>query len=289
MSVVSTAKDFIVVRSLVVPFMNTQLNIFQLASKGIGLKAINEGYRNKFGEIDLYNENVKKVIKLEAQIQLAGKDKNRVNILKQQRQTIWDQNARMCIAPLIAEGAYKNISEGITDLDVSITSGRLGDWVEKQVSRLPSKVQTIAKYGIVSKDTALYKGANKAVQYGDFIAKSILYDDLIKVKGLTHDQAIVKVNEEFVNFSFMSGRVRTGLEAIGATWFMTYKIRSMKIALGIIRDNPVRGLLVSAAVDGGPVVDNIVGKAFDGTMPYSVGWDMLWDAPEMLPWLNMTK
>lgn len=285
MNTISTAKDFIVVRSLVVPFMNTQSNVFQLVNRGVGTKQIMRGYKEKFAEIEKLNQNLKKIMGLQARIRLKGADKNQVAILKQQIQVLEDENERFSVSPLVKEGAYKNISEGITELDVSITDGKFGDWVENQLNRLPTGVKTVAKYGLLSKDTALYKGANKAVQYGDFVAKSIYYDDL-RAKGLSHDAAMVKVNEEFINFSLLPGRMRTGLEAVGATWFLTFKIRSMKVALQMMRENPVRSLAAVGVfgLDSGPVTDNVAAKALEGTLPYSLGWDMLWDAPSINPW-----
>lgn len=286
--VVSTAKDIIVVRSLVVPYMNTQANVFQLSTRGIGFKQMLNEYPNKLSEIEQYNKNAKKLIRLDTQIELAGTDKNRVAVLNQQKQVILDQNKRFSIAPLIDAGAYKNISEGITDLDVDLTTGRLGEWVENQTNKLPNGVQTVAKYGLLSKDTALYKGANKAVQYGDFIAKTIYYDSLI-AKGLTHDAAMKLVNEEFVNFSVLPGRTRTAMESYGATWFLTFKIRIMKIAMNQLRENPARALIVGSTVGdlGSPVADNLVSVIADDRLGYSLGWEMMFGSAGLNPWLNV--
>lgn len=286
---ISTAKDLIVVRSLVVPLMNTQSNVFQLVNRGIGTKQIMKGYREKFVEIDKLNENLKKIEGLKTRILLAATDKNRVAILKQQIQVLEDENKRFSVAPLVEAGAYKNISEGITELDASITDGRFGDWVESKLNKLPAGVQTVAKYGLLSKDTALYRGANKAVQYGDFVAKSIYYDDLT-AKGMSHDDAMARVNEEFVNFSLLPGRTRTYLEGMGATWFLTFKIRSVKVALQTMRENPVRSFAMVGILgnESGPITDNVLGKLAEGTLPYSLGWDMLWDAPSMNPWIAAT-
>jgi hypothetical protein len=289
MNTISSAKDMIVIRSLVVPFMNTQSNVFQLVNRGVGTKQIMKGYKEKFAEIDKLNDNLKKIKGLQARILLAATDKNKVAILKQQIQVLEDENKRFSVDPLVEAGAYKSISEGITELDVSITDGKFGDWFESQLNKLPTGVQTVAKYGLLSKDTAIYKGANKATQYGDFIAKSIYYDDLT-AKGMNHDQAMARVNEEFVNFSLLPGRARTYLEAMGATWFLSFKIRSIKVALQMMRENPVRSLAMTQAlgVNSGPLTDNLIGKIYQGTLPYSLGWDMLWDAPGMNPWITVT-
>ena len=289
-TVISTAKNNIVVRSLVVTYMNLQANVIQLTTRGVGPKAIIRGYRDKFQEIEKYNKNGKKLIELDTQIRMAAHNRNREAILKSQRQAIYDENARMSIAPLIEAGAYKNLSEGITDLDVELTSGRFLDWIEKQMNKLPSGVNTVAKYGIVAKDTALYKGANKAVQYGDFLAKSVLYDHLLE-SGMTHDEAIAKINEEFVNYSNMPGRTRSYLDSLGFTWFMTFKIRIMKIALQIMQENPVRAMLIAKTVGdlGSPVEDNLASVIAQDRLDYALGWDMLFGSPELNPWINMTE
>lgn len=290
-SVVSFAKDTIVIRSMVVLYMNMQANVVQLATRGVSTKTMIRAYRDKFQEIEQYNENEKALILLDTQIRLAGNNKNRVRILETQKKTILDENARMSIAPVIASGAYKNISEGITDLDVELTSGKLGAWLESQMNKLPVGVQTVTKYGLLAKDTALYKGANKAVQYGDFLAKSIMYDHLLTEQGMTDEQAINRINEEFVNFSVLPGRTRSYLEGIGATWFMTFKIRIMKIAMGIMRENPARALIVANSVGefGSPVADNLATVAAQDRLDYSLGWDMLFGSPELNPWVNMSN
>lgn len=290
---VSSAKDLIVVRSLIVPYLNTQANVFQLTTRGVGFRQIMKGYQNKFAEIEQYNENAKKLIELDARIALAGTNKNRVAVLTQQKQSILDQNKRMSIAPLIEAGAYKNISEGITDLDVDLTSGRLSDWIENQVNRLPKGLQTAAKYGMLSKDTALYKGANKAVQYGDFIAKSIYFDHLTGKEGMAmmDEQALSRINEEFVNFSVLPGRTRSYLESMGLTWFLSFKIRIMKIAIQQMRENPVRSLITATTVGalGSPINDNLASVVVDGRIDYALGPEMLFGSPNLNPWAQVME
>lgn len=286
---VSTAKDIIVVRSLVVPAANAQSNVIQLMTRGVPQKRILKGFREKLAEVEQYNKNRTKVIELEARLRLAGNNPNKIKILEQKIKAVEDLNKRMSVAPLIAAGQYKNLSEGITDFDVDITSGRLGDYVEKITDKLPNGADRAAKYALVSKSTKIYQVANRAVQYGDFIAKSIYFDHLMST-GLTEEQAMVKVTEEFVNFSVPQGRTRSYLETIGATWFMAFKIRAAKIGLQMLREQPVRSFAVNAALPdiGSPVQDNIFSVIADDRLGYAVGWDMLFGAPELNPWINLT-
>lgn len=151
--------------------------------------------------------------------------------------------------------------------------------------------------GIVSKSTKVYQVANRATQYGDFLAKSIYYDYLRGynhrhgqfIDGLSHEEAIARVNEEFVNFSFLPGRVRSGLERYGLMWFMAFKIRIMKIALRQIRENPMRALAVNSLLpdEGSPIQDNLGSVIADGRIDYALGYEMGLNAPSMNPWINL--
>lgn len=287
-SAVATAKDVIVVRSLAIPALNLQSNVVQLATNGVPVKAIMKGFRNKLAEVEEFQGNISKRIELEAKLRLAASDANQRRILRDQIQVLDDLNNRMTIAPLIRAGAFKNLSEGMTDLDVAITSGKFADYIESKVKSLPPMVGTVVKYGLVSKSTSLYKEANRATQYGDFLAKSIYYDHLI-AQGLSEDVAIERVNEEFVNFSMQPGRVRSGLERFGLTWFMAFKLRIMKIALRQMRENPFRALAVNTLLPGigSPVQDNFISGSLDGSIGYALGPDMLLNVGSMNPWVNL--
>lgn len=283
---VSTAKDIIVIRSLVVPVANIQANAMQLANAGVPLKQILKGYREKLAEGEEFVRNRTKIIDLQQKRILARNDNQR-QIIDDRIQVLQDLNKQMSIAPMIEAGQFKQLSEGITDLDVDISSGRIGDYIEKLSEKLPDRAADIAKVGLVSKSTKLYQVLNRATQYGDFIAKSIYYDHLIS-QGLSAEVASAMVNEEFVNFSMLPGRVRSGLESNGLTWFMAFKIRILKIAAKQMRDNPVRSLALNSMTDmNSPISDNILAVIAAGNLDYATGYEMLFDAPELNPWINL--
>jgi len=284
---ISTAKDIIVIRSLVVPALNMQANVAQLATRGVPVKTMVKSFREKLAEIEAYNKNVTKIMELKAMADFKARDANQKRILMDKIKVFEDLNNKMSIAPMIKAGAYKQLSEGITEFDKSFTAGKLGDYVEAAAEKLPDGVRTIAQHGIVSKSTKMYQIANRATQYGDFLAKSIYYDHLL-TKGLTPDAAVSQINEEFVNFSTQPGRVRSGLERNGLSWFMAFKIRIAKIAMQQMRDNPVRALAVNAVLDvGSPIEDNIFSVIVDGRLDYATGYEMLFAAPELNPWVNL--
>lgn len=63
-------------------------------------------------------------------------------------------------------------SEGLTEADVAISNGDLAGYIDKLTDKLPSGVNTLAKNVAITKDTALFQGLNRALQYGDFLAGS---------------------------------------------------------------------------------------------------------------------
>jgi len=286
--VVSTAKDIIVIRSLVVPAANLHANVIQLATRGVPVKTIQKSFRQKLSEVEEYNKNRTKMIELDAKKMLLAKNDRQRQIIDDKIKVLEDLNQKMSIAPMLAAGAYKQLSEGITDMDVDITSGRLGDYMEGMANKiLPERGADIAKVGLVSKSTKIYQVANRATQYGDFLAKSIYYDHLIS-QGLSEDKALAQMNEEFVNFSALPGRTRSALEGYGLMWFMAFKLRITKIAMQQLRDNPVRSLAVNSFTDvGSPIGDNILSVIAGGRLDYATGFEMLFDAPELNPWVNL--
>jgi len=172
------------------------------------------------------------------------------------------------------------------------------DWAEGQVNKLPEGVRTVGKYGFVTRDTALYQGMARAVQYGDFLGKAIYYDHMTKRKGVGKKEAMEQVSEEFVNFNMLPGRTRTYADSIGLTWFWTFKIRAMKIALKMMRDNPLRSLLLTVGVPnlpvmdigfGSPIKDNMVTVIGDGRLGYSTFWGMMFSSFGLNPWVNLTR
>src|SRR5690606_31791774 len=128
-----------------------------------------------------------------------------------------------------------------------------------------------------SKDTALFKVLNRSVQYGDFIAKSLAYDHYIS-QGKSPEEAYRDIRNEFVNYNLLPGRVRTMFEALGLSWFYSFKIRSVKVAVSMIRDNPLKALMwsynpvVDSGIPGaedGAITDNLISKWLEGTLHHT--------------------
>lgn len=298
-NVVASAKELIVVKSIIVPAGNLMSNMWQMAHRGVPIKDIIRGMGTKTVELNAYIKNRARQIEVEAELRAAQVRKD----IRAERklQTEWDQlqdaNKRLSIWDLIEAGEFTAISEaGPTQEDLQIVDGKYIDMIEKLADKVPGPAQTLVRYAMVTKDTALFKALSRATQYGDFLAKAIMYDDLRK-KKISKQEAVASVSEEFVNYNRLSGRTRNYLESIGLMWFWNYKIRIMKIAIRTIQKNPLRAILMGLAPApellggdlGSPLSDNIVAKAVDGTLGYSLGPWMGLNAPSLNPWWNLMR
>jgi len=206
-------------------------------------------------------------------------------------QSLEDSFRRMSIWPLLEAGEFSAISDaGISREDLMLTRGKLAAYMEAKIKQMPEPFKTAGRYGIVSKDTAAFQGLQKAVQYGDFVAKAILYDDMTQRQKKTQEETMGRITEEFVNYDRLPGRFRAYAEDMGLLWFYNFKIRSVKVALSIIRNNPVHAMLMimmpEPPIDGvGTVLgDNLVSKIGDGSLARSIGPWMGFSAPALNPW-----
>jgi hypothetical protein len=289
---VHSMRENIVIRSMIVPAYNAASNMVQLAMKGVPWNDIGKGAGTKLSEIHGYTRTRLREVELEAELRAAGTDPILARRLQTEIDTIQDSYRRLSIWPLIEAGEFSTVADvGMTAEDLEITSGNLAGFVRKQIDKLPPKLQTAARYGLVSRDTALFAGLQKAVQYGDFVAKAILYDDLVKRRKLSSKDALVRVTEAFVNYDFLPGRARNYLESIGLLWFFNYKIRIAKQALIMLRENPLQALIGTALPlpdgVGTTLEDNVFTKLAEGSLPYSVGPEMAFRGMHMNPWYNL--
>ena len=294
-NVVTDLKVMIVVKSVVVPASNLIANVYQLWARGVPMNSIGTGFTKKASEVDDYLRTRERLIDLEGELRAVGDDSLKQRPIVAEIQSINDRHRRLSIWPLIEAGEFTSISDAtVSHEDITLGKGRLNQFFEKQVDRLPEAAQTAARYGLITRDTALFKGMQRAVEYGDFLAKAVLYDDLTKRQGKSIDHALARVSEEFVNYDRLPGRTRGYLEDMGLMWFWHFKVRSVKIALSMVRNNPLHVLLSGAAPQpdlfgsvGSPLEDNLLSVWSDGRLDHSLGFEMGTRAIGLNPWWSL--
>jgi len=290
-NIIQDIRVVIVIKSIVVPMANAASNVYQLIGRGVPATQIFRSIPKKTSEIEAWHKSRIRQIEAEAELMAT------TNILERRRleaeiQTIKDSHKRLSIWPLLQAGEFSSISDAGSRDDILLSEGKLSEYLERAVNKLPKSVQTAGKYAVFSKDTAMFRALQKSVEYGDFVAKSILYDDLIKRQGKTKKEALGQVTEEFVNYDRLPGRDRAYLESIGLLWFYNFKIRSSKVAVSMIRNNPVHSLIsmslpLPISGIGTSLEDNLWAALYDGRASNSVGFGMAFRAPGLLPLGNL--
>lgn len=295
-NLIKEAKTLIVVKSVIVPAVNFIANLYQMVARGVPAKDIAKGIPQKTSEINQYMKSRLRQVDAEAELR-AATNPNLVRKLKAEIQSINDSYKRMSIWPLLEAGEFSSIADaGIGRDDILITQGRISEYMEKLADKLPKSVRTAGRYALITKDTALFQGIQKTVEYSDFIAKAIIYDELTKRKGQTKEEALGRVTEEFVNYDRLPGRFRGYMESMGLMWFYNFKIRSTKVAVSMIRNNPVHAAMAMLAPTptmfgnvGLPLQDNLFSAAADGRLDYSIGLGQGLRAHNLNPWMNLVN
>lgn len=295
-NLVKEAKTLIVVKSVVVPAVNFLANLYQMVARGVPVKNIAKSIPQKTAEINQYLKSRLRQVDAEAELR-AATNPNQIRKLKAEIQSITDSHKRMSIWPLLEAGEFSSIADaGIGRDDILITEGKLHEYMDKLADKLPKSVRNAGRYALITKDTALFQGIQKTVEYSDFIAKAIIYDELTQRKGKTREEALGRVTEEFINYDRLPGRFRGYMESVGLMWFYNFKIRSAKVAVSMIRNNPVHAAIAMLAPTptmfgnvGLPIQDNIFSIAAQGNLGYSFGFGQGLRAHTLNPWLNLTN
>lgn len=288
-NLVKDAKTLIVVKSVIVPAANFVANIFQMLARGVPMSAIVRGLRDKTLEVDFYVKTRNEQMELAVQLMALGsKDTNQRQKLEARIQAIEDSWKRLSIWPLLAAGEFGSITDaGISRDEILLSEGKLQAYIEAKTEKLPPALQRAGKWALITKDTALFQGLQKSMEYGDFLAKAIVYDHHV-AKGKTKAEALGEITDEFVNYDRHPGRIRGYVEDLGLAWFYNYKLRIAKTAFKMIRKDPLRvALLAGMGLPGTelPVTENVFTKAVEGTLGHSIGPGMLFSAPGLNPWV----
>lgn len=288
-NLMSDARVAIVVKSMIVPALNAMANFYQLMANGIGPVQIAQKTAEYLRETHLHAKNQMEFQRLSVELAIAegAKRPDRVRVIETELRKIEDLNKKLAIWPLIEAGEFSQITEGLSEDDMDLSRGRVWDYVSKMADKLPPAVKTAGRYALITKDTALFAGLARAVSYTDFVAKAVLYDHLTNKKKQDKKTALLSITNEFVNYDILDGRAVSYAESIGLLWFFKFKMRSIKVAAGLIRNNPLHTFLsslVPGSYEAGTVMDdNGINLLLDGRLDNATGFDNAWRAVETNP------
>ena len=293
----SSMRNFIVIRSGEVVALNIIGNMFSLMMRGIPITTILKEAPKVVKELENYNHSRQRqaILQMEYNAEI-GKDnpsERRLRMLEARLEEEKSLVDKLSYAgELIKAGEYNTIADiGDVNDDILLATGRFGEYLEKQIDKMPSVLKEAGRQIVLTKDTAIYRALEKGTQYGDFVAKAILYKHLKDKKKMKSKEALSKVRYEFVNYDMLPGRTREYLENIGLLWFYNYKLRITRTAVSMIKENPLHVILsMFAPIElgiGTPITDNFLAKLF--TNPFGSVGPKLMDVPWIFNhlWYNM--
>lgn len=277
-SLVKTAKNNIIIRSLVVPTMNIVANMIQLVNEGVPVQTIINYTPQVIKELNRYVKFTTELLKIRQELngETTGYRKHQ---LKAQEAVLVDGLNHLSIGYLLQQKEFSAIADlGNNNRDLDLTEGSIGDKILAQIDKLSENelVRSITHYGFLAPDTSLYKLMEKANQYGDFLGKAILYKDLTSRKGLTPEEAHKIVADEFVDYVRLPGRGRDFLERAGLLWFYNFKLRMVKVAMRNLKEHPLTSLALTLGGLPTPTADSMLGKL--PVLNYTIGPGMLLSA-----------
>lgn len=286
---VSLAKDNILVRSMTVLAGNIVGNFLECMSYGMGPVAIYKGARRIQGEVESYIRNLIDIQEWKAQQLGYAKGSKEYQYLQDKIDGSMSANAHSDIYELIEWGHLNTIEDmGVMSDDLKIFSGKLAEYHEQLMGNAPEMLQTIEKYGAITKNSALYLGLSKALLYGDFIAKQLLKEHL-EAQGMSKEEIRNEIRDAFVDYNRSAGRVRQYLENSGLLWFGNYKLRTVRVVARLAKRNPLFLLLATVIPTimgiNNILTDNFVGNLFNGNLANAIGPGMFFHSFEMHPWL----
>lgn len=235
----SLSKDYILNRSLTVPFANLLSNVLHLVQWGINPleipKLMKEGYNNAI-QYQKYMNELDKINFLLRQGTLSSVHKLKYETKQKQLQTLIKNSP---VHSLVQGG----ILTSITALEVGgeeTDNSRLGKLEEKLgLTNVYDNVPEIVKSILLKKDSKAHDFFIKTLDYGDFVAKYALYKHL-KRKGKSEHHAMNIIREEFINYSANRGAFFDWMNGVGLTWFLNYKLGIQKIIFRSFRRNFLR-------------------------------------------------
>lgn len=268
-------KELILIRSIAVPVQNMVSNVIHLANWNIPLKQIRDKTRVGIAEAKKYTDNRIKLAELYVQMRDPSLSTNKRNILEAQVKHLSDALNNSPIHPLVEAGMFSNISSAAgyeqQGLDKDFTfrntlKQKLG--IEEMMEDFDnSGIGRAINNILISEGSDTFAFMEKFLDYGDFVAKFVLYDHLTKDKGLTSKEALSITLEEFVNYSMNRGALFDYANAMGLTWFMSYATGIQKVIWKMARRQTRR----TAAVYG---LGKITGFT---TVPMGNPLDKSWD------------
>lgn len=270
--VAALSKDYVLVRSGIVPLQNILSNVIHLWNTGIPVNKIAPLMLEGYKEAKRYTELHKELLAARHAILVDGITPQEKERNKAKARALEVSLEKLSVAPLIRAGLLTSISDLSNDTVKEddefslLTKAMEKSGIKEMRKHTPELVKSLMVY----KGSKGHNIMSQFMDYGDFVAKYALYQHLTQGKGIDSTKAMNVVRDEFVNYSMNRGREFDWANKVGLTWFLSYKLAIQKIIYRNLRRNTLRTLATWAG----------------GNAARNAGIDLIQTVPQQRLWFD---
>ena len=269
--IVAETKDIIVVKTGTVMMNNIISNILELKTFGVPMMDILRHHRTAIKASIAHRKDAEELFGLEKQLE-TGFTQGNTAAIERRIAVLKDAMIRNPVHQLMEEGLMPTIVEDVANNeDIYSHKAALATKVADVTKRVPSALIKAARFVYMAHDTTLYKTLSEITQLSDFVARYTLYQHEINKKKnpLSHEEAVRKVSDAFINYDIPSHRKLQWGNDMGLVMFTKYYIRIQKVILRTMRDDPLNAtlmLLLNNYMDALPMLydSGVLGDSYGG-------------------------
>lgn len=205
-------------------------------------------FKERWQQLNDYNEKVQMLTQLEVEQKAGGKVDNKISQLKKQLEgNIWDE--------LVKDGQYTALVEDV-NVDAKM-NGQLATMLNEQLGKsdFGKMIRNVRDTLHIDRSGSFYATMLKTVHYGDAITRQIVKEEL-EAKAIARDGELTDKNKRqilnyldqlLVNYGYIPNRWWGYADRVLGLLFMKYYLNQPKAIISVIRGNPTKTLLMQGA------------------------------------------
>ena len=227
---------------------NQMSNAMVAASHGINPIKYVKKFKERWQQLNDYNEKVQMLTRLEVEKKAGGKVDNKIEQLKKQLEgNLWDE--------LVKDGQYTALVEDI-NIDAK-RDGQLATMLTEQLNKsdFGKMIRKTRDALHIDKTSDFYATMLKTVHYGDAITRQIIKEELEakaveregELTGDTKRKILNYLDQLLVNYGYIQNRWWGYADRVAGLWFMKYYLNQPKAIMSTIKKNPTKIALMQGA------------------------------------------
>lgn len=205
-------------------------------------------FKERWQQLNDYNEKVQMLTQLEVEQKAGGKVDNKIVQLKKQLEgNIWNE--------LVNDGQYTALVEDI-NVDAKM-DGQIATMLNDQLGKsdFGKMIRNVRDALHIDRSGSFYATMLKTVHYGDAITRQIIKEEL-EAKAIARDGELTDKNKRqilnyldqlLVNYGYIPNRWWGYADRVLGLLFMKYYLNQPKAIISVIRGNPTKTLLMQGA------------------------------------------